>query len=368
MKRLLSNKSGFSLAEIIIAIAVFSIMMAMIMQMLQLSIAQRNENYRYMQSLNKQQNDLVVNGKDTTIADGTTFDGTVSLSFKKDPNDAGETPLDIDMDYVVRTADPDASDVNEGLNYFIGNYDYDADGVGGGGGTDGDGNGLGQSSKYDTRITGTKGLKNINISVSKNPSLPSGVTLSAGQVAYEITVSADSSDMLADDKPDSQIRLYFKSTTSYHSSQVDITKKVEKDGMEVEEVVDTYYKKVYDEAKIAKVIQTAPNMPVNAWDPPPAYTASQISGNSVKIGVTNGYNADGFKPGTPIKFIVIFNGDPQITASSFGKGSGGTYNQSSVYEIQKNDAGKYETVTKIGKTHANIYGSYPFEVSDKPFT
>lgn len=367
MKRLLSNKSGFSLAEIVVAIAIFAIMMAMIMQMLQLSITQRNENYKFAQDLNKQQNDLVVNGKDTVIPDGTTFDGTVKLSFKKDPNDASETPLDIDMDYVVKSADPAASDVDEGINYFIGNFDYSADGVGGGG-NGGPGNGLGQAAKYDTRLTGTKGLKDINISVSKNPTLPSGVTLSSGQVAYEISVSADSSDMLADDKPDSQIRMYFYSSTSYHSDQVDIKKKTIKDGKEVEEVVDTYYKKVYDEAKISKVIQTSPALPVNSWDPAPAYTASQISGNSVKVGVTNGYNADGFKSGTTIKFIVIFNGDPQITAASFGKGgSGGTYNTSSVYEIQKNSAsGKFESVTKSGKSHTNIYGSYPYEVSDKP--
>ena len=107
---------------------------------------------------------------------------------------------------------------------------------------------------------------------------------------------------------------------------------------------------------------------MNAWDPAPNYTASQISNNAVKVGVTNGYYADGFKPSAPIKFIVIFNGDPQITSASFGKGgSGGTYNTSSVYEIQKNESsGKYESVTKIGKSHTNIYGSYPYEVSDKP--
>ena len=75
MKRLFSNKSGFTLAEIIIAIAIFSIMMAMIMQMLQLSIAQRNENLKYAKSLNQQQDDLVVKGKDTSlIPEETPFD------------------------------------------------------------------------------------------------------------------------------------------------------------------------------------------------------------------------------------------------------------------------------------------------------
>ena len=365
MKRLFSNKSGFTLAEIIIAIAIFSIMMAMIMQMLQLSIAQRNENLKYAKSLNQQQDALVVNGKDTSLLpEDTTFDGKVNLSFKKDPTDGSETPLDIGMDYVIKPADPDAEDINNGLNYFVGNFDYSADGVGGGGGG-GSGNGIGQAAKYDTRLTGTKGMKNINISVSKNPTLPAGVALSSGQVAYEISVSADCSDMLPDDKPDAQIRMYFYSSTSYHSEQVDIKKKTTNpDGKEVEEVVDTYYKKVYDEAKIAKVIQLGDK---TVWDDAiNTFDAKQISNNGVKVGVKNGYGENGINK--TIKFIVIFNGDPQITAASFGKGgSGGTYNTSSVYEIQKNNtSGKYESVTKIGKSHTNIYGSYPYEVSDKP--
>ena len=369
MKRLLSNKSGFTLAEIIIAIAIFAIMMSMIMQILQLSITQRNANMKYAANLNQQEEDLVVKGKDTSpFPEGTVFDGTVSLSFKANPDDAAEVPLDIDMDYMIKSTDPDATDIKNGLNYFVGNYDYDADGVGGGGGG-GSGNGLGQASKYDTRLTGTKGLKDINISVSKNPTLPSGVTLSSGQVAYEFTVSADSSDMLADDKPDSQLRMYFYSSTKYHSEQVDVKKKVVgADGKETEEIESTYYKKVYDEASVAKCIQVSPSPPVHDWDPAPIYTVSQISDNSVKVGVTNGYYADGFKSSSPIKFIVIFDGDPQITSASFGKGgSGGTYNTSSVYAIEKNDTtGKYESVTKVGKTHSNIYGSFPYEVSDKP--
>ncbi len=363
MKRLLSNKSGFSLAEIIVAIAVFAVMMAMIMQMLKLSIDQRNENYKFAQDLQEQQKKLVTNGKDTgPLPDGTVFDGKVKLSFKTDPTNSSETPIDVEMDYVVKPADKDTTgDVNEGLNYFVGNYNYAADGViGGGSGTDG--NGLGQSSRYDTRLTGTKGMKNIKIAVSKNPTLPSGVTLGAGQTAYEITVSADCSGMIADDKPDAQIRMYFHSTTDWKSVKVEEKKKViGADGVEKEEVTGTYYKKVYDEAKIAKVIQTSPS------DASPSATASKISGNTVKVGVTNGYGADGLKDS--VTFIVIFNGDPKISATSFGNGASGTYNKSNVYEIEKNkDTGEYKNVNKAGKYHENIYGSYPFTISKDPIT
>ncbi len=358
MKRLFSNKSGFTLAEIIIAIAIFSIMMAMIMQMLQLSIAQRNANMKFAKDLAQQQDDLVVNGKDTSsLPEDTTFDGKVKLSFKKDPTDSSETPLDIAMDYVVKAADPDATDINNGINYFVGDFDYSADGVGGSGGS-GNGKG-GQISQYDTGITGTKGLKDINISVEKNPTLPDDVTLGAGQVAYEITVKASSADMQNDDKRYSQMMLYFYSSTDFESQKVEKIEKVKEDGKEVEKV-DTYYKKVYKQANLINVIPDDSNV----------YDASKSSSNAVRIGlpINGGDNNNGFRSSNATKFIVIFKGDPGITAASFGaNGSGGTYNASSVYSIEKNKTtGKYESVNKPGKSHVNIYGSYPYEVSDKP--
>lgn len=362
MKRLLSNKSGFSLAEIIVAIAIFSIMMAMIMQMLSLSINQRNQNREFAEDLNKQEEELVVNGKDTSrFPEGTTPDGQVKLAFKKDPTDDSEDPLEINIDYLVKATDPDAEEDEKeiGLNYFVGDFDYDADGVGGGGGGT-DGNGVGQSSKYDTRITGTKGLKDITIGVSK---LPAGNPY--GQYAYEITVSADSSDMQSDDMDDSQLRLYFYSTTKWHDQLVEKKKKVKKpDGTVEEKVIDSYYKKVYDEAKISKVI-------VNEADKPNQYAVSQMSGFGVKVSLPVQENnvhkmipyctehkiqhSHGFNSSVTTTFIVVFEEDPQITAASFGKnGSGGKYNKSPIYD-EKSGA------PKIGKSHVNIYGSYPFE-------
>lgn len=361
MKRLFSNKSGFSLAEIIVAIAVFAVMMAMIMQMLRLSIDQRNANYKFAEDLQEQQDALVINGKDTTsLPEGTTFDGQVKLSFKKDPTDDSETPLNINMDYVVKQANSEAEDVNEGLNYFVGDFDYSADGVGGGSGSGGSG-GLGQSARYDTRLTGTKGMKDITISVQKNPTLPAGVTLGSGQTAYKITVSADSSDMIADDIPDSQLRMYFYSTTKWKSQKVEVKEKVvDEDGVETEQVVDTYYKKVYDKAKIAKFIPDDGNL----------YKATQISDYGAKITTAlsgGGAVSTGFNPSKDTSFIVIFNGDPEITANSFGGNSGGVYNKSNVYAIEKNPTtGKYESVQKFGKQHENIYGSYQYEISYDP--
>ncbi|MDE7361703.1 MAG: type II secretion system GspH family protein [Oscillospiraceae bacterium] len=355
MKRLFSNKSGFSLAEIVVAIAVFSIMMAMIMQMLRLSIDQRNQNLRFAENLNQQEEELVVNGKDTSpFPEDASPDGTVNLSFKKDPSDPSETPLDINMDYMIKATDPDATgdDIVEGINYFVGDFDYSADGTGSSGGGS-SGNGVGQASKYDTRITGTKGLEDINIGVSK---LPEGNPY--GKFAYEITVSADSSNMQSDDIADSQLRLYFYSTTKWHDQLVEVKKKQKNAEGEMEEVVvDSYYKKVYDEAKIKEVIQIG--------DTNNQYVVSQISGFGVKVSMpvtgNNVFNPnkyphpDGFKPSVTTKFVVVFNEDPGISASSFGKnGSSGTYNRSPIYDEKTGAA-------KIGKTHVNIYGSYPFE-------
>lgn len=364
MKRLFSNKSGFSLAEIIIAIAVFSIMMAMIMQMLQLSISQRNENYKFAQDLAEQQDQLAANGKDTTkpktesgdpdIDDTlrlnfvrTKADGTEEVVFKDAEDSAKNKDDGIPIDYKIRGTD--TSDVNNGLNYFVGNYDYSADGVGGSGG-DGSSNGAGQTAQYDTRITGTKGIKNIKVSVSEAASVPD-VTLSAGQKAYKMTVNADCTQMQEDDKKYAQLRFYF-----YSSTESDI-KKVEKIklkadgtpdlGSDGKPKKDTYYKRVYKKADLVQAVHAGGN----------TYTVEKSSDYAIRIGLpldgskkTVGLSGD-------ITFYLVFNGDPGLTAGSFGDSGSSTYNRADIYDER--------TGNDTGKDHVNIYGAKKFEVHEK---
>lgn len=379
MKRLFSNKSGFSLAEIIVAIAIFAIMMAMIMQMLQLSISQRNANYEFAKDLAEQQNQLVANGKDTTkpktesgdpdIDDTlrlnfvrTKADGTEVIVFK-DAEDSAKNKADgIPIDYKVRGTD--TSDVNNGLNYFIGDFDYDADGVGGGG--DGSDIGAGQISEYDTRISGIKGLENISVSVEKVTSVP-GESIS-GKVAYKMTVNVSSGSVPEYEKRYSHMKFYFYSSkeSDYTTVEVNIPKmkadgSFEKDA-DGNTIKETYYKKVPKKASLEKVVPDSGNK----------YTVDQgMTGaeNTVRIGLPippkqgePGHdtilaaNKKGFESSVSTTFYLIFKEDPVLTASSFGEGSSTVYNRSPVYDEKTGTA-------KPGKTHVNIYGSYPFKTS-----
>lgn len=367
MKRLFSNKSGFSLAEIIVAIAVFAVMMAMIMQMLQLSIAQRNANYEFAADLAKQQDDLVVQGKDMTIPDDALgnpdIDDTLRINFidPEDPtkilfkDDAGNAGLAIG--YKVKTADPSADpdsslDVNNGLNYFVGDFDYTADGIHEPG-ADGNGNGASQTDRYDARITGTKGMKDITVSLSKVSSVPK-TTLSAGQTAYQFTVNANCTSMQNDDKRYAQMRLYFYSSTDYKIKKVEVPKKkadgtpdLDADG---KQKVDTYYKKVYDKADLVKVVDEDGK---NDGNP---YKIDKSADYAVRLGLP----LDGSKSSTAfnsdIVFYAIFNGDPQLTMKSFHDDDSSTFNRAPKIDEQSG------TVTG---THVNIYGAKEIEVHDK---
>ncbi|MCM1167068.1 MAG: type II secretion system GspH family protein [Lachnospiraceae bacterium] len=357
MKRLFSNKSGFSLAEIIVAIAVFAVMMAMIMQMLQLSVAQRSANQAFEKDLVNQENALVVNGKDTTFPEeggNPKEDGTVNLNFlMQDPDNPTkmipvfEDSAGLSMDYAIKGTNEE--NVVEGLNYFVGNYDYDADGTGGGGGGE-DAYGNGQVAKYDTRIAGTKGFEDITVTVSDASTVP-GKTLKSGQKAYLMTVSASSSNMLEDDKMYSNLRFFFYSGDPKDYTTSKFEKVVESGG---EKKTKTYYKKVPAKASLDDVVQTGTIK----------YPVSKSSDNSIRVGMDLNVgtdiaaaNKDGFKSSVTTSFYLIFNGDPKLTAASFGaNGSGGVYNASPIYDEI--------TGANTGKKHVNIYGSFPYEVKE----
>ena len=63
MKRIFSKRSGFTLVEIIVAFAIFAIMMSMIMQILQLSVSQRRANNEFAKDTATQKEALIVNKK-----------------------------------------------------------------------------------------------------------------------------------------------------------------------------------------------------------------------------------------------------------------------------------------------------------------
>ena len=164
MKKLYSKKSGFSLIEILVAFMVFAIMSTLVVQVLNLTINRRNENTKYEDYLQGQNHTIIAMGKDMTHVDDAPDDGDLTLAFK----DKDDKNMPIDLVYQFKSADGTVNDAG-GLNSFVGNMRYDqANGdipynppaIGGGDEADG---GSSQMSRFDTRITGTKGIGYVNI-------------------------------------------------------------------------------------------------------------------------------------------------------------------------------------------------------------
>lgn len=365
MKRLFSKRSGFTLVEIIIAFAIFAIMSSMILQMLNLAVNQRRSNKDFEDELARQEELLAQGGKNTTYDSGKAgTDDKISLTFKdKDGKDA----VDFDMNYQMKPADPSNTDAADGINYFVGDFNYGADGSGssgGGGGSAGASGGATQASRYDTRITGIKNLTNITIKPEKLAEPPAAVSGTPdGYTWYKFTVSADSVKMMPEDKQISQFRVYF------YSKEFDSVKQEDSKGK-------VTYKKVYKTAPIAALFYESIEAKSDLYQ-------IESSSNSVRLSITKTTNKKlavketivhnewwkeekiteypmGFDPADDIVFYCMFKGDPQLDSASFGaNGVGGVYNASPVYDET--------TGEDTGKKHVNIYGSFPYAISDKPF-
>ena len=363
MKRLFSKRSGFTLVEIIIAFAIFAIMSAMILQMLNLAVNQRRSNKDFQDELARQEELLATGDKNTSYETGKAGeDDKISLIFKdKDGNDT----IGFDMNYQMKPADSSASDVADGINYFVGDFNYGTDGTGSSvaGGSAGASGGATQASRYDTRITGIKGLSNITITPEKLDEPPAAVSGTPdGYVWYKFTVSADSVKMQPEDKQIAQFRLFF------YSKEFDSVKQEDSKGK-------ITYKKVYKSAPVRALFYDSIEAKSDLYQ-------IESSSNSVRFSITNTNNKKlavkqtvvydwgtqekiteypmGFDPSDKITFYCLFEGDPQLDSASFGaNGSGGVYNASPIYD----ETDGHDT----GKKHVNIYGSFPYEISSSPF-
>lgn len=292
MKKIFSKKSGFTLVEIVVAFAVFAIFAAMIMQILHLTINKKNENREYEQELANQQQALAAKTKTTTY-DGNP-DGQIKIKFS-------DTSLP-EMQINYETVNANGEKNTAGINYFVGDVNYSASGgtsTSGGDTSGGDPGVIGggsQASRYDTRITGTKGISYIQIiDVTKN-----------SDTSYTIKVCADGTGVQEDNKPYEQYTLYF----------------------------DTF-----------KIIELQP-ITTNG------YSVRQSGNRGVRIGVQNalsGTTVDTsklLKASNVVEFTIILDKAPtqEITINSFGTNDDGT---------TKSD-GKYTSF----KGNENIYGAY----------
>lgn len=201
MKKLFSKKSGFTLVEIVIALAVFAIMASMIAQMLNLAIRRRRSNVEFEKNLQNQEETLITTPKANKYVDSKDKDGTLSLKFK----DKEGKNMPMDLDYQLHSADGTLGD-KSGVNYFVGNMKYDGkngeveyipDKPGENPTDPSDTGGSSQMSRFDTRITGTKGISSVMVSYTYN----------AANDVYTFTVTVNDSSVA--DKNHSQVTLFF---------------------------------------------------------------------------------------------------------------------------------------------------------------
>ncbi|MCM1168243.1 MAG: prepilin-type N-terminal cleavage/methylation domain-containing protein [Ruminococcus sp.] len=363
MKRIFSKRSGFTLVEIIVAFAIFAIMMSMIMQIMQLSINQRRANNEFAKDTATQREALIVNEKDTTFDAKT---GDISLKFGKDTD--ASFALDVGMEYQIKNALETVENVGEGLNYFIADVNYDGEGMEVPPAEDDDTLTGAQMSRFDTRLTGIKKLDKININVTNRG-------LVDGKYRYVFTVSSDSDPMVYDDKMYSQFRMYFYDTTSYYSAIA----KSEGDTV-------TSYKKCYVPVSVLEVgfgdgrsttydhytdhyyVEKAGNATRALFYDDGTIARNDDGGiiyeqvqNAVRVSIyrNDGDKAKGFVKDRTVQFYVDFDRDPHLTANDFGKNaSSGSYTKCPVYNEDGSESGEY---------HVNIYGCYPFETQDSAF-
>ncbi len=385
LKRFYSKRSGFTLAEIIVAFAVFALMSAMVAQILDLAVKARQKNNDYARDLADQQHNLTVIEKSSTEFETQT--GEMVMDF-------GGGVGEVKLPYQTKSANVMTANDLEGINYFLGNVNYLTDpeeSTPGDASDFGDGSGS-QASRMDTRLTGTSGIGFIRVVyVQKDthtyddPSSP--FYLEPGNTRYLIGVYAspvdvDGKDKLLDENvPYSQYRMYFYTDEKYESPEYE-----DADGK-------TYTMDLYKKAVIKNIgyISNWTNASTNGLTNSNTastygsdihssnpYSIELVNSNTVRIGspfVTGrngGVTLNGqlkgmkFSGGVFSYFYVDFEGDPNITTESFGSNgcvpegssvSGTTYAPYPVYEENFDASGKC-TYEETGKKYVNIYGAY----------
>lgn len=386
LKRFYSKRSGFTLAEIIVAFAVFAIMAGMIAQILNLAVTARLYNNEYARSLSSQEKVLTIVKKSSENYDASGASGTLNFDF-----DGVTLPA---IAYQTKSAaDPRELTSAEGLNYFLSPVDYGDEGetppaaAGGGAGAGS------QMSRMDTRITGTRNFKNIKIwrivkdthTQSTDPSQPNYLEDGRTRYLVQVSASADETEGFQDeDVPYAQYRLYFYSDKLDAAASSVV--KTDEDGR-------SYTEEVYEAAKILKVgylkdtVKNVMDTGLNASNVASGidnnfnvYTVEQSGSNGVRIGtpfkendsrgVSIGYGSNKgvrFVSSSYSNFYVEFDGDPNLTPSSFGyNGEADSSPEGSMlYSACPNYIDLYEddgTPQYYSEgNHVNIYGAYLYK-------
>lgn len=389
LKRFYSKRSGFTLVEIIIAFAIFSIMAAMVCQVLELSVSARRSNNIYAAELAEQEKLLTVLEKTSDDFSGTR--GNIKFNLGG---------VDVELPYDVLSADPNAEFVDEGLNYYIANVNYQATGEGlaaedGAEGAAGSYTGS-QASRMDTRITGTSGIGFVRVLkvVKDTHTYAAGdpYAVPAGHTRYYFQTSASSKPLGStentlkdEDVPYSQYRLFFYDKSKYNEAARAV-KYTDQSGKK-------YTKEVYATAQIAKVGYlntqvtnslgteglTSSKVASGLTNNYNKYTIDWLGSNSVRIGTpfTKDNGANGGMGGKGLRFegsnfsnfYIDFVGENvDISNADFGHNGvknasedlGYSYGACPMY-LEKYDSSGKPTYDAEDKNHVNIYGAFLYE-------
>ncbi len=358
MKRIFSNKSGFTLVEIVVAFAVFAIMAGMILSMVQLTVKARTSNDDLAMRTEEQSKYLTayyVGDSDKYVTGEA--DGKFVLDFNSES-------CEVYMNYAIR-----GMETNEaaGINYFIGNTDYENPGNpnnGGGGLGGGNGSALGQNqtTQVDTRLTGNKNLAYIIVEAVDPVSshkcaacTAAGAATCTHEFKYYITVKAqgksteNSGTVPKEEVPFLQYKMRFYSTDDTYTKSI-----TESDG-------NTYTYTFHNLAHISDYgyVNSGTEVRYNQYAPSSSgdnkYVVSK-SGNhiitvSAPISSSGGYE---FNEADKTKFWVVFTGkDPKLTVGSFGS------NGVATPDTSDGDA-KLFTNTTYKSNSPNIFGAFNY--------
>lgn len=348
MKKIFSNKTGFTLVEILVAFVIFAIMSSMILAIVRLAINARNSNNTLSNDLTMQQQALIREDKDNTYdASGTT--GTFNLPFSD-----GTNTVNVSIDYEVRSAAQMYDDklngttdksVDEGINYFIPNV-VEKTSTPSSDEPSSDPGGNSQSSRYDTRIAGSKDFDYIRVlkcePYTGTYSGDAEACIHAG-VRYIFQTYAEPGSGMNNSQslPYAQYKLYFRDDTK--KSEIEFTKDEKKYKREVSEtatILDIGYAK-YESGDNYSFY--------TARDSANYFKITQLRNGGIQISYDYGawdkkmFDTSGFTT-----FYVDFAEDPHLTPASFG--SNGVLSGTKMYDYKV-------FVDAEGKEQPNIYGA-----------
>lgn len=390
MKKLFSNKSGFTLVEIIVAFAIFAILASMILSMVRITVMQRNSNAEFTKQLEAEtlylaghytQDTEKYGGTDIVSSGTETADGQLVLDF-------GGTIGSYSLNYGLRAASidssyyTDATQVNldkstivknaEGLNFFVAEgVTYNDPDAGLDPDNDMEKGGQAVTARADTRISGNRYIDYVWI---KDIKVDSTYTGPGTRILIESAASPMAS-VPTDDEPYMQYRLTFCSPTNHSTTEI-----TGEDGK-------TYERKVYNPLNILDcgyLNNTDKSLVYNSGtaksykDHTPSasagvnkYLITKTSDSTVRVAIPVNSGTTFSAGESTLMYVIVDENIGSIDASYFGKAytstddAGTTTTLANV--VPTANGAKFYKYPKdaTGATWLNIYGAFEYEDTEK---